>query len=135
MWEVGSGEILVGGVDIREIPHERLMNLIGFVFQDAFMFSDTVYENIRMGMEGVTEEEVVRAAEAAQCMDFIRALPRGCIPASGRAGSAPQRWGEAEGLPGPHLPEKRTHRHSGTRPQPMPTPRTNRRSRPPFPRS
>ena len=98
MWDVQDGEILVGGVDIREIPHERLMNLIGFVFQDAFMFSDTVYENIRMGMEGVTEGEVVKAAEAAQCMDFINALPHGLYTRIGEGGEVHLSGGERQRL-------------------------------------
>jgi len=96
MWEVDSGEILLGGVDIRDIPHERLMNLIGFVFQDAFMFSDTVYENICMGKEGVTEDEVIKAASAAQCMDFINALPQGIYTRIGEGGEVHLSGGEKQ---------------------------------------
>lgn len=75
-WDVCEGSILIGGVDIRHMAQETLMNLVSFVFQDTFLFQDTLYENIAAGRK-VGREEVERAARAAQCHDFIMALPHG----------------------------------------------------------
>ncbi len=75
-WDVTSGKITVGGVDIRDIPPARLMDLVSFVFQDTYIFSDTVYGNITMNRPA-DKERVVAAAKAAQCHDFIQRLPKG----------------------------------------------------------
>lgn len=74
-WDVGQGEIRIGGIDIREIATERLMDIVSFVFQEIFY--DTLYENIRTGRPDATHEEVVAAAKAAQCHEFIERLPDG----------------------------------------------------------
>lgn len=84
-WDVNSGMVKIGGVDIKQIPSPELMELVAFVFQDNFMFQETIYENIRMGMDR-TEEEVVAAAKVAQCHHFITALPRGYHTKFGEAG-------------------------------------------------
>lgn len=76
-WDVGQGEIRIGGIDIREIATERLMDIVSFVFQETFLFYDTLYENIRTGRPDATHEEVVAAAMAAQCHEFIERLPDG----------------------------------------------------------
>lgn len=76
-WDVGQGEIRIGGIDIREIATERLMDIVSFVFQETFLFYDTLYENIRTGRPDATHEEVVAAAKAAQCHEFIERLPGG----------------------------------------------------------
>ena len=76
-WDVGQGEIRIGGIDIREIATERLMDIVSFVFQETFLFYDTLYENIRTGRPDATHEEVVAAAKAAQCHEFIERLPDG----------------------------------------------------------
>lgn len=76
-WDVGQGEIRIGGIDIREIATERLMDIVSFVFQETFLFYDTLYENIRTGRPDATHEEVVAAAKAAQCHKFIERLPDG----------------------------------------------------------
>ena len=73
----GEGEILIGGVDVRDIPVETLMDTVSFVFQDNFLFFDTVKNNIRVGRPDATDEEVVAAARAAQCHEFIERLPNG----------------------------------------------------------
>lgn len=73
-WDVDKGSISIGGVDIRNIPTERLMNLVSFVFQDTFLFYDTLYENIAVGCPDATQEKVEAAARAAQCHDFIEKL-------------------------------------------------------------
>lgn len=76
-WDVTQGEIRIGGIDIRDIGTERLMELVSFVFQDTFLFYDTLYENIAVGSAQATREQVVAAARAAQCHDFIEQLPQG----------------------------------------------------------
>lgn len=76
-WDVQQGEIRIGGIDIREIATERLMDIVSFVFQETFLFYDTLYENIRTGRPDATHEEVVAAAKAAQCHEFIERLPDG----------------------------------------------------------
>lgn len=78
-WDVheGEGRILVGGVDVRDIPVETLMDTVSFVFQDNFLFFDTVKNNIRVGRPDATDEEVVAAARAAQCHSFVERLPQG----------------------------------------------------------
>lgn len=84
-WEVQQGAIKIGGVNIRSIPTEILMQHLSFVFQDNFMFQDTIYENIRMGMNK-TEAEIIAAAGAAQCHGFISALPKAYQTRIGEAG-------------------------------------------------
>ncbi|PMR73611.1 ABC transporter ATP-binding protein [Billgrantia endophytica] len=72
-----SGSIRIGGVDIRHIPTARLHDLISVVFQDVYLFDDTVMANIRMGRPDASDAEVRRAAQAAQCLGFIERLPQG----------------------------------------------------------
>lgn len=86
-WDVGEGSITIGGVDIREISTEQLMNTVAFVFQDTFLFYDSLYENIRVGRPEATREEVMAAARAAQCHDFIERLPQGYDTLIGEGGT------------------------------------------------
>lgn len=76
-WDVEQGEICIGGVDIRQIATAKLMDMVSFVFQDTFLFYDTLYENIVVGSPDATKENVIAAAKAAQCHDFIERLPQG----------------------------------------------------------
>ena len=76
-WDVEQGEICIGGVDIRQIATTKLMDMVSFVFQDTFLFYDTLYENIAVGSSDATKEKVIAAAKAAQCHDFIERLPQG----------------------------------------------------------
>lgn len=76
-WDVGSGSIRIGGVDIRQMTTSQLMSTVSFVFQETFLFHDTVYENIAVGNPQATESAVIAAAKAAQCHDFICTLPDG----------------------------------------------------------
>ena len=85
-WDVTEGTIKIGGADIRNIPSELLMDQVSFVFQDTFLFFDTLYENIRVGKPDATEEQVIAAARAAQCDDFIRRLPQGYQTLIGEGG-------------------------------------------------
>ena len=84
-WDVQEGNISIGGVDIRQLSTEKLMQMVSFVFQDSFMFAQTMYENIRMGMNK-TKEEVIEAAKAAQIHDFIMSLPKGYDTLFGQQG-------------------------------------------------
>ena len=76
-WDVQQGSISIGGVNIKDIATEQLMNLVSFVFQDSFLFYDTIYENIAVGQTNATNSDVEQAARAAQCHDFIMSLPDG----------------------------------------------------------
>lgn len=84
-WDVNKGEIRIGGIDVRDYPTEQLMRLVSFVFQDSFMFQDTLYENICMGMKK-SREEVEDAAKAAQIHDLILSLPNGYDTLFGQSG-------------------------------------------------
>ena len=75
--DVDSGSITIGGADIRHMDEKELMQKISMVFQNVYLFEDTVLNNIRFGRPDATFEEVVAAAEAARCDRFIRALPQG----------------------------------------------------------
>lgn len=84
-WDVNNGCVKIGGIDIRDYPPEQLMQLVSFVFQDSFMFQQTMYENIKMGMDK-SDEEVEEAAKAAQIHDLILRLPDGYNTLFGQSG-------------------------------------------------
>lgn len=75
-WDVESGSICIGGKDIRDYSTKALMDTVAFVFQDTYIFAESIYDNIAMHRD-VTCGEVERAAKAARCHDFIQALPEG----------------------------------------------------------
>lgn len=85
-WDVDSGEIKVGGTDVRAMPLAQLAELVSVVTQDNFLFNCTLMENIRLGKPGATDAEVIAAAKAACCDDFIRRLPQGYDTPAGDAG-------------------------------------------------
>ena len=85
-WDVRSGQVLVRGRDIREIPLADLMNHISMVFQRVYLFQDTIYNNISMGRPDASREEVFEAAKKARCYDFIMALPNGFDTVIGEGG-------------------------------------------------
>lgn len=76
-WDAGSGEITIGGLDVKKLYVDELLRHISMVFQDVYLLQDTIYENIRMGNENVSKEDVVNAAKLANCHDFIMKLPEG----------------------------------------------------------
>ena len=76
-WDVTDGKITIGGVDLRDMAQNDLMRQVSFVFQDIFLFKQSVLDNIRMGNRNATEEQVIAAAKAAQCHEFISKLPEG----------------------------------------------------------
>ncbi len=77
LWDVTGGTIRVGGVDISTVDPEALLCDYSMVFQDVVLFDDTVMENIRLGRRGATDAEVLAAARAANCEEFVRRLPKG----------------------------------------------------------
>ena len=77
LWDVTAGRILVGGVDISKVDPEVLLTDYSMVFQDVVLFDDTVMENIRLGKRGATDAEVLAAARAANCEEFVQRLPKG----------------------------------------------------------
>ncbi len=86
-WDVTGGEIAIGGHNIKSINGDSLMNHISFVFQDIFMFNDTVIENIRMGDTSISEEKVIEIAQQAQADEFIRKLKDGYHTIIGSTGT------------------------------------------------
>ena len=76
-WDVTDGKITIGGVDLRDMAQNDLMRQVSFVFQDIFLFKQSILDNIRMGNPNATEEQVIAAAKAAQCHEFISKLPEG----------------------------------------------------------
>ncbi|GEO79875.1 ABC transporter ATP-binding protein [Pararhodospirillum oryzae] len=86
-WDVDSGAIRVGGVDVRECATDTLMNRVSFVFQETFLFHGSVLENIRMGRPGASLEDVQAAARAAQIHTFIESLPEGYDTLVGERGA------------------------------------------------
>ena len=83
-WDVSSGSIKIGGIDIKDMKVESLANIVSFVTQDNFLFS--IMENIRLGNPDATDEEVKRVAKAACCDEFIQKLPDGYDTSAGEAG-------------------------------------------------
>jgi len=76
-YDVQRGAIRIGGVDIRDLDPRELRRRFGVVLQDPYLFSGTIEENIRLGTDGISEEEVAEAAHQVNLMDFIRSLPQG----------------------------------------------------------
>ncbi|MGQ3031573.1 MAG: ABC transporter ATP-binding protein, partial [Ferrovibrionaceae bacterium] len=76
-WDVTSGTIRVGGADIRHLDAAMLGRHVAFVFQDVFLFRDSVRENLRLARPGATDDDVIAAARAAEAHDFIMRLPQG----------------------------------------------------------
>lgn len=87
LWDVDSGHICVGGVDISTVDPEILLTDYSMVFQDVVLFDDTVMENIRLGKRGASDEEVLAAAKAANCDEFVNLLPQGYATPIGENGA------------------------------------------------
>ena len=87
LWDVTGGSIRVGGVDINTVDPEVLLTDYSMVFQDVVLFDDTVLENIRLGKHGATDEEVLAAARAANCDEFVEKLPQGYATPIGENGA------------------------------------------------
>lgn len=87
-WDVSSGRIMIGGVDIRTLPADVLMQQVACVFQENFLFAGSIGMNIRLGRPDAPMEEVIAAAQAAQAHEFILALPQGYDTPAGELGAA-----------------------------------------------
>lgn len=85
-WDADGGNIFIGGKSISEISQQSLNKDIAYVDQDTFLFDTSIMENIRMGDPSASDDEVIKAAKAAGCDDFIRALPQGYMTTAGAAG-------------------------------------------------
>ena len=86
-WDVNTGEILIGGKNIKEYTLSHLMSHIAMVFQSVYLFEDTIENNIKFGVPSATREEVIEAAKKAMCHDFIKALPNGYDTLIGEGGA------------------------------------------------
>ena len=86
-WEVDSGSISIGGVDIRDIKTSDLLHIVGFVFQENKLFKESIFENIRYGKKDASREEVLEALRKAECMDIIEKLPAGIDTVYGTKGT------------------------------------------------
>ncbi len=87
-YDVDSGAVRVGGHDVREFTVDSLLRNFSMVFQDVYLFNDTLEANIAFGTAGATHEQVVEAAKRARCHDFISALPNGYDTIVGEGGAS-----------------------------------------------
>ena len=85
-FDVNSGSIKIGGVDVRDIPKDELMNTVSFVFQNSKLIKASILDNVKMGKSNATDEEVLNALRAAQCMDIIEKFPDGVNTVLGSRG-------------------------------------------------
>ena len=85
-WDVDGGQVTLGGHDVREYDMDSLMQNFSFVFQNVYLFHDTIANNIRFGQPDAPMEKVVAAAKKARCHDFIKNLPQGYETVIGEAG-------------------------------------------------
>lgn len=86
-WDIDKGSICIGGIDIRNMTHENLMDTITYVFQDTYLFNDTLENNIKMGKPEASYEEMIEATKAAQIHGFITSLPQGYNTRAGDRGT------------------------------------------------
>ncbi len=87
-WDVDGGSVKIGGTDVRDYTLESLMDQISMVFQNVYLFADTIENNIKFGCPNATHEQVVEAAKKACCDDFIEALPDGYNTVIGEGGAS-----------------------------------------------
>ena len=85
-FDVNSGSIKIGGVDVRDIPKDELMNTVSFVFQNSKLIKASILDNVKMGKSNATDEEVLNALKLAQCMDIIEKFPDGVNTVIGSRG-------------------------------------------------
>jgi ATP-binding cassette subfamily B protein len=86
-WDIDSGDIIIGGINIKNMRTEHLLSYISMVFQDVYLFHDTVYNNIKVGKNDATREEIISTAKSAQCHEFIKKLEKGYETLVGEGGS------------------------------------------------
>ena len=86
-FDTTEGTVRIGGTDVKEIPSEKLMEKVSFVFQDSKLLKMSIYDNVRMGKKDATREEVLQALKNAQCEDIIEKLPNGIDTVIGSKGT------------------------------------------------
>lgn len=86
-FDVTGGQVLIGGVDVKDIPKDKLMETVSFVFQDSQLLKTSILENVRLAKPSATRQQVLQALEAAQCMDIIEKLPQGMDTVIGTKGT------------------------------------------------
>jgi ATP-binding cassette subfamily B protein len=86
-FDVTDGEIMIGGVNVKDIPSAELMKRVSFVFQDSRLIKKSIFENVRMAKPDASESEVLEALKKAQCMDIIEKLPEGIHTVIGEKGT------------------------------------------------
>jgi len=86
-WDVGSGQIKIGGRNIKDMKNEHLLSYMSMVFQDVYLFNDTIYNNIKIGNPQATKDDIFEAARQANCHEFIQKLPDGYDTMVGEGGS------------------------------------------------
>ena len=87
-WDVESGQVLLGGVDVKKYSMDSLMKNFSFVFQNVYLFNDTIANNIRFGAPDTSMDKVIEAAKKACCHDFIMQLPDGYETIIGEGGAS-----------------------------------------------
>ena len=111
-WDVQEGSVCVGGTDVKDCTADSLLKNLSMVFQNVYLFHDSIENNIKFGNPNATHEQVVEAARRAQCHDFIMRCPTAIIRWWERR-LHPLRRREAAGLHCPRHSEGRPHRDSG----------------------
>jgi ATP-binding cassette subfamily B protein len=86
-WDVDAGEVRIGGHNVKEMKTDVLLSLVSTVFQDVYLFNDTIYTNIAYGSKNTTKDQIIEAAKTARCHDFITKLPHGYDTMVGEGGS------------------------------------------------
>ncbi|MFA8434805.1 MAG: ABC transporter ATP-binding protein [Marinifilaceae bacterium] len=86
-WDVQKGQVTIGGYDVKDMAPKTVYGLISEVFQDVYLFDDTIYNNIKIGKPDASQEEIMLAAEKAQVLEFLDALPHGMHTKVGEGGS------------------------------------------------
>nr|CBH39954.1 ABC transporter, ATP-binding/permease protein [uncultured archaeon] len=86
-WDVDSGEVIIGGKNVKDMKTDTLLSYISMVFQDVYLFNDTIFNNIKIGKKDATREEVINAAKTARCHEFIEKLPDGYDTMVGEGGA------------------------------------------------
>jgi ATP-binding cassette subfamily B protein len=86
-WDVGSGQIKIGGQNIKDLKNEHILSCMSMVFQDVYLFNDTIYNNIKIGNPNATKDDVFEVAMQANCHEFIQKLPDGYDTMVGEGGS------------------------------------------------
>ena len=126
-YDIGGGKITLGGQDITDMSLDALNSRISFVSQDNFLFNTSIYDNIKVGKPDATKEEVLAAAQKAQCMEFINRLENGIYTLAGDCGSALCSLAARRGCRSQGRFSKTRPSSSWTRRRRSPIPKTRRR--------